>query len=218
MIKKTIPWNEDIRALFNKYARLQKSGLPPMAEPGNFVEFIANVPLSCQDMAIFLAKVTKHAKLKDIDVTKVTVKKENCCLFSTRGVLYAAVEIILMYLLSEGNVPCWCYLDEDKKAIVHFVHKDGCYAELYCLCSDTSSALHLISYKDKDFFVPVVFMPQLGDDLIAKTEEAGGYCLQQYLPREKFNCLSKCGNKISKAKSVSPSEGTRFVSDGGDYL
>lgn len=218
-IKKTIPWNEDSSALFNKCARLQKLGLPPMAEPCDFVGFIANVPLSCQDTNTFLAKVIKHAKLKDVDVTKVTTKAENKCLFSTRGNLYAAVEVIVSYLLtlnSNGKVPAlWCYLDDEKKAIVHFVCHETYYAELYCLSSEASSALHLVTYRDNEYFIPVAFVPQFSDDLIANVESSGRHYLQEYLPRERFNCLSKGGKKAESAKT---SDSKSFAQDRGDNL
>ena len=201
-INRTLEWTDVCAALLAKYARLQKFDAVKKPSSENFVEFMATYPnVALKDMVNFTEMVTKHAKLKNADVTDVTTLKEDNCLFSTQGNDAAALEIVSQYLRTlntGGKVPAfWAFLDEDEKAIVHFVHHKGYYAELYCLDFEASSALHILDDVAMKTLIPVVFMPKFDDKMLDRIISEGNHHLHEYLPRERFDLLSKGGKRKS---------------------
>jgi len=227
MIKiiKTLDWTDVSATLFQKYARLQKLGSATIAKPKNFVEFMASYPLvSLKDMITFVEKVDKHAKLKDVDVTNVATLTEDSCLFATNGDSATALQIVMQYLKTlntGGKVPAlWCFLDDDKKVIVHFVNRKGYYAEIYCLTNENASALHLLTVNEQKSLVPVIFTTAFDDDVLQHVNELGANCLHDYLPREKYDFLSKGGKRNAGIKSYRNSAFVQehFGLDSGDSL
>lgn len=222
---KTFAWTDDNAALFVQYARLQKLVSMSGQKPRHCVEFINSFAnASAKDISTLVKRVGKNNQLKDADVTDVTTLAEDSCLFSTSGDAASALNIVLTYLKAlntGGRIPAlWCYLDDDKRAVVHFVNRKGYYAELYCLVPDFPSALHLIDDDNRTFLVACVFTDQFSTDLIKKVDEAGGCCLHDYLPREKFALLSKSGRKNNGKKSYAHMHQTKEATsyDSGDTL
>ena len=161
-IIKTIQWNADVKALFTMFAR-KNWGVSSNPSPCHFVEFIASYQIQpLKDLIAFTEKMMAHNNFGKIDVTDIATFTENSCLFSTSGHAAAALDIVLTYLgilNTGGKVPAlWCFLDEEKKAAVHFVNHRGYYAELYCAKNEKFSVLHLLETDNKEkMIIPVVF-------------------------------------------------------------
>ena len=204
-IIKTIQWTAESPGIFALCAKVCKLGKADIANPKNFAEFIASYahcPL--KDMNVFVERWLTNDRFKDTDVTHFATLSEDLCLFRTHGTHTEALDVILRYLdtLNAGRgVPAlWAYLDQEKKAVVHFIDRQGFYAELYCKTNDDFSVLHLLEHNGQKLFVPVVFTPEFSSEIIENTKACGSYHLQDYLPREKFDCLSKGGKKSSGQK------------------
>ena len=204
-IIKTIQWTAELPGIFALCARMSRLGKADNATPKNFVEFIASYSnCSDKDLLAFADRWLTNNRFKDADVTNYATFSEDRCLFRTHGYHAEALDIVLRYLntLNEMNkVPAlWAYLDQEEKAVVHFVKRQGYYAELYCQSADECSVLHLLKRNGQKYFVPVVFSSMLPEEVISNTKSCGSYHLQDYLPREKFDCLSKGGRKSSGQK------------------
>lgn len=223
-IIKTYQWTDEKLDLFKKCARLCQLGSPRNKKPDNFVKFFnAYIPNATLQSILKCVEMTeKYVDYSNPDVTHITTFAEDSCLFSTEGDAASALEIVLCHLDNLGHgmkVPAfWCFLDEEMKAVVHFVNKKGYYAELYCLADENSSALHLIEYKGKKYIVPVVFTAIDDFERFWTVANAlGGYCLRDYLPRVKFDFLSKKG-KNNKKDTTTEASKQRGSGDDWDTL
>lgn len=156
----------------------------------NFTEFIQSYSkVSSKEMVAFLQDFSD--KFHCVDDTSCAQNLENSCLFSCEPA--SALEIIVRYLEilnTGGKVPAlWCFLDEEKKAVVHFVNNGGWYAEAFFDCHEAFSAVHLVKSKENTLLIPVVFT----DNLVpyASFVEERDCFLQKYLPHTLFDFLSK---------------------------
>lgn len=202
-IIKTIQWTAESKGLFALCARTCKLGTAINANPCNFVEFVAAYPnRDLKSLAGFFKRYLLNDRFKDHDVSDIATLTEDSCLFSTDGNAASALDIVLSYLKilnTGGRVPAfWCYLDEDKKAIVHFVNRQGFYAELYCLTNEDSSVIHLVDAENGYCnIIPVIFAKEFPKEVVRITAVSGNNVLHEYLPRERFDLLSKGGKKHS---------------------
>lgn len=199
-IVKTVMWS-DAKALLSalaseKFGRTNK-------KPADFCEFIVAYPtVSKKRMVDFLENVVLNNKLSD--VTSIATTAEDSCLFSAETA--TAIEVMLRHLntLNTGGKlkSLWGFLDDDKKAVIHFVNKGGWYAEAYFSSPEDFSVVHLmVSNKGDKFFIPVTFARDLSK-FISKASLTGGFCLHDYLPRVTGDLLSK-GGKKGKSSSQS---------------
>ena len=187
----------------------------------NFSEFIFSYPLPKDKLFSCLMRVVNLYNLND--VTNTVLLTEDSVLFdATAG---SAIDIVIRYLhtLNTGGKvnSLWSYLDEDKKAVVHFINKKGWYAEVYFLCNEEFSALHLITNGTENILIPVVFTADLSKEM-KLASLSGGTCLQKYLPRVKGDFLggasspdkgqAKCGKASKKQQH------NHFKKDRGDGL
>ena len=192
---KTVNWMGS-KELFTVSAR-QRFGKARPLHPRHFVEFIEaynTVPLKA--MTAFLEKIIMRNDLEDY--TKWAETSEDACLFSLDSEAPAVLSIVDRYLrqLNVGaQVPAlWCYVDDEKKVVAHFVSRKGWFVELYVQSVDEDSALHLVDTVNGKYFVPVVFTADLNRYAQA-ADLRGSLILHDYLPREKFDFLSKGGKR-----------------------
>lgn len=203
---KTLNWSEckaDVTAL-------AKAHWPPLGvrKVKNFIEFIRSYSkVSSKEMAAFLYDYSDE--FSTADNTSSTQIIEDSCLFSCEPA--SALEIIVRYLEilnTGGKVPAlWCFLDDEKKAVVHFVNNKGWYAEAFFDCYEEFSAVHLVKSKENTLLIPVVFT----DNLVpyASFVEESDCFLQKYLPHKLFDFLSKKGRKgKNKSSETSTSSGS----------
>ena len=201
-ILRTVDWSDCVALL--TILEMKYFGKPKRQKNSNFEEFIKSFTTNRKQMDVFLAKnVNRHIFA---DYTERTKAIEDACLFSQAP----ALDIICRHLraLDSGKeLPTlWCFLDEERKAVVHFIYREGWYAEAYFTCDTDFSVLHLLEGEDEATFIPVVF----SDDIaryVALAERGGSYLLQTYLPRESFQLLSKRGGKNKDKKKDALSSG-----------
>lgn len=202
-IIKTIQWTAESKGLFALCARTRKLGTATNAKPRNFVEFVAAYPnCDLKSMTDFFRRYLLNDRFKNHDVTNISTLSEDSCLFSTSGSKTETLDTVLSYLNvlnTGGTVPAlWAYLDDEEKSIVHFVNNKGFYAELYCLSDENFSVMHLLETgKETYAFVPVIFTTEFPEDIVTKAFMTGKRHLREYLPRERFDLLSKGGKKSS---------------------
>lgn len=217
---KTVMWSES-KALFITLAG-KSLGKPKNGKPADFAEFIFSYPAVMQKkMYNFLFETARRGNLRD--VTNETLMAEDCCLLSIETA--TAIEIMLRHLktLNAGGrlKSLWCYLDTEKKAVVHFVNKGGWYAEAFFAANEDFSALHLLSEDGMNHFIPVVFAKDISKE-VQKAGVTGGVFLHDYLPRVKGDLLSKKSHKSGKKQDEKPkgsrqNSGTHLF-DNGDTL
>jgi len=219
-IIRTIQWPAESPGLFTLCARMSKLGEARDAHPSNFVELIAAYEnCSYQDLVNFAKRWVMSDRFKGADVTRYATLSEDRCLFATHGTHEEALDIVVRYLdilnTTETKHSPWAFLDMQKKAAVHFVDRQGYYAELYCQSIENCSVLHLLKNHGQYLFVPVVFVPELPKEVVMNAS-LDGVCLQDYLPREKFDFLSKGGKKNSGQKTFPKSNQDNKAVSGHD--
>lgn len=203
-IVKTVMWS-DAKVLLSALAS-KNLGRANNKKPADFCEFVVSYPtVTRRRMVEFLENVVLNKTLSD--VTSMATVAEDSCLFSAETA--TAIEVMLRHLktLNTGGrlQSLWGFLDDDKKAVIHFVNKGGWYAEAYFSSPDEFSVVHLMSSSQGDkFFIPVAFVKDLSK-LVTKVSLTGNFCLHDYLPRIKGDLLSK-GGKKSKCDSSSADE------------
>ena len=205
---KTISW-KDSGAIFLKEARKVWSNVCKSA-PAEFITFIqAMSAVSSDILSFWLDNVVNSYHLQDF--TESVTQDEDACLFKTNSESPVLLSIVTDYLLYYTQPAEWCYVDEEKKAIAHFVKRnDGVYyAELYCLGKENSSYLHFKAKGYHKILIPVNFMEGL--PLVLKNK-CSKKVLRDYLPREIGSLLSKRSHCCSPNKQVSQ---PRFI-DRGD--
>lgn len=217
-IVKTVAWS-DAKVLLAALAS-RNLGRANNKKPADFCEFIVAYPtVSRKRMVEFLENVVLNKTLND--VTSMATTAEDSCLFSAET--STAIEVMLRHLntLNTGGrlQSLWGFLDDDKKAVIHFVNKGGWYAEAYFYSPDEFSVVHLMtSSQGEKFFIPVAFTKDLSK-FAAKVSLTGNFCLHDYLPRIKGDLLSKGGKKgktssHSENKSETSSKHTHDRWDG----
>lgn len=202
-MKKTVLWDDCKKDICTQALRILA---PPEKDfsPSNFVEFISSCSnVSKKAMMSFLkANLDKNCFL---DVSKEVYQKENECLFMAGKDHSSAIEIILRYLRSSNSrinaEAVWCFLDFEKKAVVHFVNRDGWFAEVYFLSDVNFSAIHVLESESYSLFIPVVFTTDLSD-VARNVSLRGDTFLQDYLPSETGDLLSKKSCKKSVVTEV----------------
>ena len=183
-VKTTLNWVENGVYLTNIGASKAKKAK-------NFLTYVFDTPMKVSKMYDFFVEATKKHPTKD--ASEPVFELEDKALFDAS--VASAIDIILRHLkhLDQGeeNKAHWCYLDAEKKAVVHFINKSGWYAEAYFLGEMELSFLHLV---EDDFghkaLVPVMFVKDISE-YKAKVAVTGGVYLQEYLPRETFEFLGK---------------------------
>ncbi len=204
-IVKTVLWS-DAKELLAALAS-QNLGRAKNNKPAGFCEFMQAYPsLPIKKIGNFLEDIISRHVLPDVS-QKVTFS-EDSCLFAAHDV--TALDIILRYLRilnSGGKIEAlWAFLDRDKKAVIHFVNKGGWYVEAFFSCPEEFSAIHLLkNSRNENLFILVSMMPDLSK-LVSRVSLRGNFCLQEYLPREQGDFLSKKGKKhcSSLTKSQTP--------------
>ena len=144
-----------------------------------------------------------------IDSSLEVCPKENKCLFIEGCEQYAAIDIILRYLNCNkcSNAAIWCYLDINRQAIVHFVNRNGWFAEAYFLSDTEASAIHLVQNETLSLFIPVVFTTNLSE-VEQNVFLRGEHYLQDYLPTQIGDLLSKkSGKRTNSNKEESGKKG-----------
>lgn len=181
----------------------------------NFNEFIFSYPLPKDKLFFELMKVSENYKLND--ATDVTLLTEDSVLFDATN--DSAIDIVIRHLhtLNTGGKvqSMWCYLDSDKKAVVHFINKRGWYAEVFFLCNEDFSALHLIDDPENKIFIPVVFKKDISQE-VKMVSLSGGKVLYQYLPRVTMEFLGKNSTKKGKGKNFSKNKKVTHYQQGRD--
>lgn len=208
---KTILWS-DAKGLLASLASKNLGRAANKKKPADFSEFIKAYPaVSRRRMLDFLEDIAMRNAFRD--VTSEATIAEDCCLFAPETA--TSLEIILRHLrtLNTGGIlkSLWGFLDEDKKAVIHFVKKgkDRWYAEAYFNSPEELSVLHLWSAPDGEkSFLPVTFTSDLSK-ISAQASAMGAFCLHDYLPRYKGDLLSKKGHKKSSSEKKSESSGRR---------
>lgn len=179
-----------------------------LSKTENFAQFVFGHPLPRKRMYDFLLKAVIRKSLED--ATTEAVFSEDACLFDATGL--SSLDIICRHLriLDTGGKigSVWCWLDEDKKAVVHFLQKGGWYAEAYFASNENFSVLHLLENGEQKHFVPVVFTNNL-QEVSAKVASMRGIYLHNYLPRVKYDLLSKSGKQSKKNFSSSQNNDLR---------
>ncbi|MBR5599224.1 MAG: hypothetical protein IKW39_04210 [Alphaproteobacteria bacterium] len=198
-VKTTTPWSEI--GVFMK-----NIGAGKAKNSENFLEYVFNMPMSVTKLYDYLSKaVAKYAKN---DVSEYVFQNEDDALFDKSC---SAIDIILRHLkeLDLGTEKVlWCYLDTDKKAVVHFINKKGWYAEVYFLSQMEASFIHLVEDEaGHKTFIPVLFTNNISKQK-DKVGVTGGICLQDYLPRTKYDFLSK---KHGSKKDNNPEKATQKI-------
>ncbi len=225
-VVKTIEWYQSEALL--KALTLKNLGRPEKGKTKDFAAFIRSYPnTKLPKMALFLEGI---AKRRDIaDVSSLAFISEDACLFSCEP--SSAIEIILRSLrtLNTGGIvnALWCFLDEDKRAVVHFINQGGWYAEAFFLCNEDFSVLHILEENGNVSVLPIVFAKDISEQ-IALAEAAGSVVLQDYLPRELYAFLAnKSGKKKDKENKQLKQRGISMLSpqgkmpagcDNGDFL
>ncbi len=189
----TVQWS-DSKALFITLAS-QCFGRAKNNKPADFNEFVAAYPMILKKrMYAFLEDGIKRKGLQDITLQATTA--EDKCLLSAENA--TSIEVMLRYLnkLNAGEKiwSLWCYLDSERKAVVHFVNKGGWYAEAFFSCNEDFSVLHLIDSDGEKTFIPAVFCKDISK-YASKVILTGSHWLQDYLPRIKGDFLSKGGKQ-----------------------
>jgi hypothetical protein len=137
-----------------------------------------------------------------------------------------AIEIVRRHLkeINSGSkdFSFWCYLDEAKRACVHFINKKGWYAELFILSELEASVIHIIDDNDEKLFIPVIFSKDISNEF-KKVSIAGGRSLQHYTPRVSDGILrrrSRGSNGETKENQAAayPSGLAKRTKDMGDNL
>jgi hypothetical protein len=212
-MKKTVFW-ENCKDVICAQS-LQILGTPVKAfPPKNFVELVSSYPnVSKKAMtSFFQANLEKNCF---VDVSKEVFQKEDECLFISGKKYSTALEVILRYLGSNQNAAAvWCYLDFSKKAVVHFIDRNGLFAEAYFLSDKEDSAIHLIQDENLSLFIPVVFTTDLSE-VMQNVALRGGHYLQDYLATDTGDLLSKKSCKKSVPCTFSS---TKKGPDKGDSL
>lgn len=207
-IMKTIDWAKNKDMLF-RFAKLRfGDGFMTTLRPTNFVEFIDALPADHFTRVIAIQDFIEQHKLEDI--TSSVAADEDCTLlFPSIAEEGNALNIVLSYLerltAHDQTVPAtWCYLDEEKLSVVHFTQSgQEISAEMYCCCHRGYSALHVVKVADTTKLIPVVFTYQKNFTVYQQQAElSGGSVLRDYLPREKFDCLSHGRKKSVVLKHV----------------
>lgn len=214
-IVKTVDWT-DCQASLESLAYLETG-----AKPKNFAEFLlaygclpySHLSQACGFIEDFLMNKNDH--------THSVVLAEDKCLFAKDANGATVVSVVLDVLHSldlGGELPSlWCYLDDEKKAIVHFVEHHGYYAEIYCEAKQNSSAVHLIETDQKKEFIPVIFT----DDLTSYAKQAdlrGSVCLRGYSPRETLDLLSNKSGGRRRTQEKTEKQVCNSRRDKGDCL
>lgn len=224
-VVKTIEWSQSEALL--KTLALQNLGRPQKGKQADFAAFIRSYPdTKLSKMAVFLEGIAKRHDVSD--VTSLASISEDACLFSCGPA--SAVEIILRHLQtlnSGGKVDAlWCFLDEDKRAVAHFINQNGWYAEAFFLCNEDFSVLHLLEDNGNMLFLPAVFSRDISEQTTL-AEAAGSVILQTYLPRELYGLLAnKSGKKKERQNNqqkqhdelISPQDKKFAGCDNGDLL
>ena len=143
----------------------------------NFNEFVFNLHLPANSIYSTLEKVCRRSDVVD-DSDKVLKIEAEALLDPSYA---TAVEIVKRHLdnINAGNEECciWCYLDEAKRACVHFIKKKQWYAEIYFLSENEFSAIHVV--EDGKYFIPVLFSKDITKEF-KKVSVSGGKFLQEY--------------------------------------
>ena len=175
----------------------------------NFIDFIHGCPYPLMKLHTILEKgcLCKHID----DVTQFASITEDCNLFDAS--CDTSIDIIKRYLriLNNGGKvnSLWCYLDIDKKAVVHFVPKKGWYAEAYFLCDEESSVLHLTDDEYGKNVIAVKFTNNITNEL-KRVSLCNGYCLHDYLPRVTGDILGH-SRGAKKAKNAHENTDSSFL-------
>lgn len=180
----------------------------------NFNEFIFSYPLPKDKLFSSLMRVSENYKLKD--VTNVTILTEDSVLFDASVDSVLDIVVCHLHVLNTGGrvKGMWCYLDTEKKAVVHFINKKGWYAELFILCDEDFSALHLVNDDNNKVFIPVTFKKDISQEK-KMVSVSGGEILYRYLPRVTMEFLGK--NRTKKGKNTPKSkEEVSLVPQGRD--
>lgn len=212
-IKTTIEWS-------NHGVFFQKLGKGLSKKAQDFNQYVFNLPMSVNKgkMYGFLQNIA-DTYVKS-DVSESVFKKEDNTMFDSSTPF---IDVVLRHLKNidqGGEVKAhWCYLDSEKKAVVHFVNKLGWYAEVYVLSDTEASYVHLF---EDDFghkaVIPVLFTKNILP-MKEKASVTGGVFLHEYLPRQTVEILGKNGSAFNKKKSTARDDkGYRRKKDNKDNL
>ena len=202
-IKKTLNWAE-----YGVY--LRNIGTSKAKNSQNFLTYVFDTPMKISKMYDFLNDASnKHPK---DDCSEAVFRLEDKALFDSSAV--TAIDVILRHLknIADGTEAKahWCYLDREKKAVIHFINKNGWYAEAYFEGDTEMSFVHM--FEDElgcKMLIPVMFTKDI-TTFKGKVAVNGGVYLQEYLPRNSFDFLGKkTGVKVEKKNENHSTHGKR---------
>ncbi|MBR2273426.1 MAG: hypothetical protein IJ864_01125 [Alphaproteobacteria bacterium] len=210
MRMKTIDWAKNRDMLF-RFAKFRfGDGFLAIPRPVNFVEFIDALPVNHSVRVVALQDFIEQNELEDI-TSSVTADEDSTLMFPSIAEEGNALNIVLSYLeqliVNDQAIPAtWCYLDDEKLSVVHFTQSGQVSsAEMYCCCHRNYSALHVVELADTTKILPVVFACKKNFTIYQQLAElSGGRVLRDYLPREKFDCLSHGRKNSEPLKHVNP--------------
>jgi hypothetical protein len=206
-MKKTIDWAE-AKDLLLKEAT-ETFGAPLFGEYiDSFVDFTrAYSFINLKKLTDWLVKFAENPRFTN--VSDKVCEMENATLFSKDT---PAWELILQ---APENLTAWKYLDTEQNGVVHYAYNylTATYLEAFFCTKEESSYLHLCEHKGKMQIIPVLFTPEFESFRLA-ADINGARSIRAYLPREKFQFLSK---KSGLHTEQSPKD-TVHTYDNGDLL
>lgn len=190
--------------------------------PTDFVKLLTSLShVQADTLNYWVYRMIKGYQFQDF--TRTVVPDEDACLFSApKNDAPVLLSILILYLQNSKTITDdWCYLDMEMKALAHFVKRnDGTwYCELYCLGAADASYLHVINDGYWDFLIPVCFMKDKEKfTLFCQSKVGKKSCvLRDYLPKDKFDFLSRRRQKATQPEQKGQSKKSYPV-DRGDML
>jgi hypothetical protein len=184
-MKKTIDWTEAKDLLLRKAA--DSFGAPLFDEEiHDFVDFMRTYSfINLKKLTEFLVAFADNPRFTDMSARVYAMEDQT--LFSHKDT--HALDLILR---APDTLVAWKYLDTDKKSVVHYAYNylSATYLEAFFYAEEKSSYLHICENDGKDQIVPVLFTPEF-DTFLMAADLNGSQTIRAYLPRERFQFLSK---------------------------
>ncbi|MBR5154289.1 MAG: hypothetical protein IKW58_01025 [Alphaproteobacteria bacterium] len=196
-IKTTLEWSLNCSKLFNSWGK----GASKQAK--NFNQFLFHHPLSIGKGKMYDFASNLADKCAQSNISEKVFQMEDKTMFDASTPFIDVVLRHIKAIEQGGEVKAhWCYLDTEKKAVVHFINKLGWYAEVYVLSDTEASYLHL--FEDDmghKVLIPVLFTKDI-KKMKEKAAVEGGRFLHDYLPRTTVEFLGKNTSSGFKNKSA----------------
>lgn len=181
----------------------------------NFGEFVFKCPMPFARLYESLERTCRRSDVADI--TNIATISEDSVLFDCS--CDGALDIIGRYLkiLNTGGKvrSLWCFLDTERKAVVHFIMKRGWYAEAYFLSDEEFSALHITDDEYGKNIIVANFSKNISSEL-KKASLNDCFYLQEYLPRTTGDILGRARGSNKKKNNSSSTKKTKHNTSRAD--